>query len=80
MTVLQCSIVSGMKIWEHCKVYSFLDVNNIYSMSSYMYNYLRLEFICTKDDNIGHSVTYDIKKGVLVPSVWQELDSMSRVQ
>ena len=31
-------------------------------MSCYMYNYLTLEFICAKDENIGHSVTYDIKK------------------
>ena len=31
-------------------------------MSSYMYNYLTLEFICAKDYNIVHSVTYDIKK------------------
>ena len=62
MTVVQCSIVLGMKIWEHCKVHSFLDVNNIYTMSSYVYNYLTLEFICAKDDNIGHSITDDIKK------------------
>ena len=31
-------------------------------MSSCMYNYLTLEYICAKDDNIGHSVTYDIKR------------------
>ena len=79
MTVVQCSIVLGMKIWEHCKVYSFLDVNNMYSMSSYMYNYLTLEYNCAKDDNIGHSATYGIK-GVLVPSVWLELKSMLRGQ
>ena len=60
MTVVQCSIVLGMKIWEHYKVYSFLDVDNIYSMSSYMYNYLTLKFISAKDDNTGHSVTYDL--------------------
>ena len=65
MTVLHCSIVWGMKIWEHCKVYSFLDVNNIYYVSSYMYNYVTLEFICAKDDNIRNSVTYDLKKGYL---------------
>ena len=33
-----------------------------------MYNYFTLEFICAIDDNIGHSVTYDIK-GILIPSV-----------
>ena len=65
---MHCSIVLGMKILKHCKVYSFVDVNNIYYMSSDMYNYLTLEFICAIDDNIGHSVTYDIK-GVLIPSV-----------
>ena len=27
-----------------------------------MYNYSTLEFISEKDDNIGHSVTYDIRK------------------
>ena len=43
-------------------MYSFVDVNNIYYMSSYMYNYLTLEFICEIDDNIGHYVTYDIKR------------------
>ena len=31
-------------------------------MSWYMYNYLILKLICAKDSNIGHSVTYDIKK------------------
>ena len=31
-------------------------------MSSHMYNYVTLEFICAKDDNIGHSVAYDKKK------------------
>ena len=31
-------------------------------MSWYMYNYQILELICAKDSNIGHSVTYDIKK------------------
>ena len=31
-------------------------------MSSCMYNYLTLELTYAKDDNIGHSVTYDIKK------------------
>ena len=31
-------------------------------MSCYMYNYHRLELICAKDENTGHSVTYDIKK------------------
>ena len=31
-------------------------------MSSDMYNYVTLEFICAKDDSIGHSVTYDIKR------------------
>ena len=62
MTVVHYSIVLGMKICKHCKVYSFLDINNIYSMSSYMYNYLKLEFIHAKDDNIGHSLTYDIKR------------------
>ena len=54
-----------MKIWEHCKVYSFLDANNTYSVSSYMYIYVQLcntrVYLC-KDDNIRHSVTYDIKK------------------
>ena len=78
MTVLQCSIVLGMKIWEHCKVYSLLDVNNIYSITSYM-DYLTLEFICAKDENIGHSVTCDIKSA-LVPSVWLELKRMTRAQ
>ena len=48
-------------------------------MSSYMYNYLTLEFICAIDGNIGHSVVYDIK-GVLIPSVLLELESMSRAQ
>ena len=62
MTDVQCSIVLGMKIQKYCKVYAFLDVNNIYAMSSYMQNYLTLEFICAKDYNIRHSVTYDIKK------------------
>ena len=28
-----------------------------------MYNYVTLEFMCTKDDNIRHSVTYAIKRG-----------------
>ena len=79
MTVVHCSIVWGMKIWEHCKVYSFLDVNNIYSVSSYMYNYVTLEFICAKDDNIRNSVTW-YQKGVLMLSVWLELKSMSRAQ
>ena len=56
-------------------------------MSSYMYNYLTLEFICAKDDNIGHSVTYDIKKctcaqcltrvGKYVQSTVKELPYMS---
>ena len=36
MTVVQCSVVLGIKIWKHCKVYAFLDVNNIYAMSTYM--------------------------------------------
>ena len=31
-------------------------------MLCYMYNYLTLEFICATDENIGHSVTYDIKR------------------
>ena len=31
-------------------------------MSSYMYNYPALEFICAKDSNIAHSVTHYIKK------------------
>ena len=31
-------------------------------MSWYMYNYQILELIYAKDANIGHSVTYDIKK------------------
>ena len=42
MTVVQCSIVLGMKILEHYKVYSFVDVNHIYDMSSNMYNYVTL--------------------------------------
>ena len=62
MTVVHCSIVLGMKILEHCKVYSFLDVNNIYAMPSFMHNYETLEFIYQKDDNKGPSVTYDIKR------------------
>ena len=30
-----------------------------------MYNYVTVEFICAKDDNIRNSVTYDIKKEYL---------------
>ena len=48
------SIVFGMKIVEYCKLYSFVDVNHIYYMSSNMYNNLTLELICAIDDNIGH--------------------------
>ena len=54
MTVVWCGIVLGMKILEYCKLYSFVDVNHIYYMSSNMYNYLTLELICAVDDNIGH--------------------------
>ena len=31
-----------MKILEYCKIYSFVDVNHIYDMSSNMYNYVTL--------------------------------------
>ena len=51
MTVVQCSIVLGMKILEYCKLYSFVDVNCIYDLSS---NYLTLELIWAIDDNMGH--------------------------
>ena len=44
-----------------CLIY-ILDVNDIYFMSWYMYNYQIIELICAKDENIGHSVTHDIKK------------------
>ena len=67
MTDIHWSIVWGIKIWEHCKVYSLLDVNNIYSMSFYMYNYVTVEFICAQDDIIRNSVTW-YQKGVLMPS------------
>ena len=39
-----------------------LNVNHIYCMSWYMYNYIILELICAKDSNIAHSVTHDTKK------------------
>ena len=32
-----------------------------------MYNYVTLEFICAKDDNVRNSVTY--QKGAFMPSV-----------
>ena len=50
MTVVQCSIVLGMKIREYCKLDAFVDVNHIYYMSSNMYDYLTLELICAIDD------------------------------
>ena len=40
MTVVQCSIVLGMKILEYCKVYAFIDVSHIYDISSNMYIYV----------------------------------------
>ena len=54
MAAVHCSIVLGMKISKHCKIHSFVDVNNIYYISSNMYIYLTQEFICAIDDNIGH--------------------------
>ena len=62
MTVVQCSVVLGMNILEYCKVYSFVDVNYIYDMSSNVYNYVTLELIYSIDDGIGYKVTYDIKR------------------
>ena len=50
MTVVQCSIVLGMKILKYCKLYSFVHVNHIYDMSCSMYNYWTLKLICAIDD------------------------------
>ena len=54
MTVVQCSIVLGIKILEYCKVYSFVDVNHIYDMSFNMYNYVTWRADWSIDDNIGN--------------------------
>ena len=62
ITKLQSEFIKEKKVIDlKLDEASFLDANNIYSMSSYMYNYVTLAFIYAKDDNIGHSVTYDIK-------------------
>ena len=53
-------LVSKSSYEDTCLIY-ILDVNDIYCMSWYMYNYHRLQLICAKDANIGHSVTYYIK-------------------
>ena len=60
-STLYSVLVSKSSYEGICLIY-ILDVNDIHSMSWYMYNYHRLELICGKDANIGHSVTYDIKK------------------